>query len=120
MIIAISTPKGGVGKSTIAYHLARMLNEKSKSLLVDIDPQGNSTRHLLGERELNDINNIRLLFEKKTPVTIEYDSLDILGANITLADCEKVASFETYFLLQEYLGKMTKCQLPLSLQLSGS
>ena len=75
---------------------------------------------MLSERELNDINNIRLLFEKKKPIPLEYDSLDVLGADITLADCEKVASFETYFLLQEYLGKMTKCQLPLSLQLSGS
>jgi len=48
-ILAVTNQKGGVGKTTLSFHLAtRAAEDGSRVLLVDFDAQGNATTALLG------------------------------------------------------------------------
>ena len=51
MPLVVFNQKGGVGKSTIATNLAAIsASQGMRTLLIDLDQQGNSTRYLLGQR----------------------------------------------------------------------
>ena len=50
-LICVYNQKGGVGKTTLAVNLAAQSALRGRrTLLVDSDPQGNSSRYLLGDR----------------------------------------------------------------------
>lgn len=54
--VALFNNKGGVGKTTLAYHLAHMLQRQGQRVLaVDLDPQSNLTAAFLDEDELEEI-----------------------------------------------------------------
>ena len=57
-IISLFNNKGGVGKSTLSYHLGCALGELGKKVLfVDLDPQCNLTINAMMENELEQIWN---------------------------------------------------------------
>jgi chromosome partitioning protein len=49
MPVVVFNQKGGVGKSTITCNLAAIsASQGLRTLVIDLDPQGNSTSYLLG------------------------------------------------------------------------
>lgn len=48
--IAVANTKGGVGKTTLAVHLAKGLAKDRRVLLADLDPGGHASTWLLGDR----------------------------------------------------------------------
>jgi chromosome partitioning protein len=55
-IIAFFNNKGGVGKTSLVYHLAWMYQEQGKRVIaVDFDPQANLTAAFLDEERLEEI-----------------------------------------------------------------
>jgi chromosome partitioning protein len=71
--IAIANMKGGVGKTTLAVHLAAYLAKQGRSVaLVDADPQGNASSWLLGGDTSQD-GLFQLLVVGRPAVTLTRD-----------------------------------------------
>lgn len=92
-IISFANQKGGVGKTTSAVNVAASLGVLGyKTLLVDLDPQGNATSGVgIAKKNLKHTIKDVLTGEataKDTILDTEYENLWILPANITLAGAE--------------------------------
>ena len=89
-IIALVNQKGGVGKTTSSINLAASLGVLGKkSLLIDLDPQGNSTTGLGIEKGNIKKSIYELLIDnaelKEVIIKTKFKNLYIIPATISLA-----------------------------------
>ena len=91
--VSILNHKGGVGKTTTAVNLSAAIGLKGKKLLlVDIDPQGNSTSgYGINKREIKNSSYELLTGEisaKDAVIRTEFEGVDLIPANMNLAGAE--------------------------------
>jgi chromosome partitioning protein len=92
-IIAVVNQKGGVGKTTTAINVAAQLVTGQRSvLLIDLDPQGNTTSGLAIPKEQTETTTYNLLCTDSTLANVIHKTnvaqLFVMPANSNLAGAE--------------------------------
>lgn len=112
-IIAIANQKGGVGKTTTAINLSASLAlSEQRTLLIDCDPQGNTTAGIGFPKDpaRRTLYNALILGEplEKVILKTQIDGLELIPAdkNLVGAEVELVAAEEREFRLRKLLQQV--------------
>lgn len=112
--------KGGVGKTTIVCNLAAIAASRGlRTLVIDLDTQGNSTQYLLGstgaspDRTIADFFDATLSFSIQSPPFVTYatntpfENLDVIASDRRLEDLQvKLEAKQKVHKLKQALDKL--------------
>ncbi|MCM1309066.1 MAG: AAA family ATPase [Butyrivibrio sp.] len=114
-IIAVANQKGGVGKTTTAINLSACLAEKGQRILVvDIDPQGNTTSGFGIDKDALENTIYELILGEceidTCIIKAVVDNLDILPSNVNLAGAEidLIGVDNREYILKDKLGTIAE------------
>ena len=112
-IISITNQKGGVGKTATTVSLAACLAEYNMNvLIVDVDPQGNSTTSLGVDKDEQEASSYELFTGKAAPeeciIETRFAGIDLVPSTLDLAGAEvEVVEFDDRnFILDRALAKI--------------
>ncbi|MCR4833657.1 MAG: ParA family protein [Butyrivibrio sp.] len=110
-IFVVANQKGGIGKSTTATNLAGILSKSAKTLLIDADPQGNSTSTY--EAKVEDVATLYdvMIDSDRLPISeaIQHTSNgDIVASDPLLVMAEKMldGDVEGFYRLKDALDEL--------------
>ena len=122
MPIVVFNQKGGVGKSTITCNLAAIsASQGLRTLVIDLDPQGNSTSYLLGDTATDEQPSVAGFFEqtlsysfRPVPATdfvvvTPFENLDVMPSSPALNELlVKLESRQKIYKLREALVQLAE------------
>ncbi|WP_028311993.1 ParA family protein [Derxia gummosa] len=120
MRYVVFNQKGGVGKSTITCNLAAISAAQGlRTLVVDLDPQGNSSHYLLGDASAEERPHLAEYFDQTLKFVIRarptadfisatpFENLSLLPSSPDLEEIQsKLESRHKIYKLRELLGEL--------------